>query len=174
MAPIEPAEVVCDAGPLIHLDELECLDLLADFKMIWVPTPVAEEAERHRPGVLRNPAMELLQVVAQTTATSRLSVLARSLSLHRGERAALGVMQHHPHAIFLTDDAAARLAAKSLGYRVHGTIAVLLRSLRTGKRRREALIEILEALPQRSTLHIRRDLLDEVLASLDQVDVPAP
>jgi hypothetical protein len=26
-----PLAVVCDAGPLIHLDELSCLDLLADF-----------------------------------------------------------------------------------------------------------------------------------------------
>lgn len=25
------ASVVCDAGPLIHLDEAGCLDLLADF-----------------------------------------------------------------------------------------------------------------------------------------------
>jgi hypothetical protein len=23
--------VVCDAGPLIHLDEIDCLDLLSDF-----------------------------------------------------------------------------------------------------------------------------------------------
>jgi hypothetical protein len=25
---LEPPEVVCDAGPLIHLDEIDCLDLL--------------------------------------------------------------------------------------------------------------------------------------------------
>jgi len=32
MAKTSPApEVVCDAGPLIHLDELDCLDLLTDF-----------------------------------------------------------------------------------------------------------------------------------------------
>jgi hypothetical protein len=29
--------VVCDAGPLIHLDELDCLDLLADFSRIVIP-----------------------------------------------------------------------------------------------------------------------------------------
>ena len=29
--------VVCDAGPLIHLDQLDCLDLLADFSRVVVP-----------------------------------------------------------------------------------------------------------------------------------------
>ena len=26
--------VVCDAGPIIHLDELDCLDLLSDFRQV--------------------------------------------------------------------------------------------------------------------------------------------
>jgi hypothetical protein len=47
--------VVCDAGPLIHLDPLDCLDLLADLGRILVPETVwAEEVERHRPGALRH------------------------------------------------------------------------------------------------------------------------
>ena len=35
--------VVCDAGPLIHLDELGCLDLLADFSEVLVPETVGVE-----------------------------------------------------------------------------------------------------------------------------------
>jgi hypothetical protein len=31
------APVVSDAGPLIHLDELACLELLDDFKSILIP-----------------------------------------------------------------------------------------------------------------------------------------
>ena len=42
-----PLEIVCDAGPLIHLDELNCLDLLADFQAILVPAQVWEEVEHH-------------------------------------------------------------------------------------------------------------------------------
>ena len=30
-------KVVCDAGPLIHLDELNCLELFADFEEIVLP-----------------------------------------------------------------------------------------------------------------------------------------
>ena len=45
-------EVVCDAGPLIHLDELGCLDLLSDFPLVLVP----EEVWRERPVALHGPA----------------------------------------------------------------------------------------------------------------------
>ena len=41
--------VVCDAGPLIHLDEVGCLDLLADFSEVLVPDAVRREVQRHRP-----------------------------------------------------------------------------------------------------------------------------
>jgi len=51
MAPIDRT-VVADAGPLIHLDELGCLDLLADFGAVVVPDAVWREVERHRPRAL--------------------------------------------------------------------------------------------------------------------------
>jgi hypothetical protein len=35
-----PPLVVCDAGPLIHLDELGCLGLLVDFPVVMVPAEV--------------------------------------------------------------------------------------------------------------------------------------
>jgi hypothetical protein len=35
-----PPGVVCDAGPLIHLDELDSLDLLCDFASVLVPRSV--------------------------------------------------------------------------------------------------------------------------------------
>jgi hypothetical protein len=42
-----PTIVVCDAGPLIHLDELGCLDLLSDFLQVLVPDAVWNEVARH-------------------------------------------------------------------------------------------------------------------------------
>ena len=38
-----PTKVICDAGPILHLDELNCLDLLADFDTIMVPMMVEKE-----------------------------------------------------------------------------------------------------------------------------------
>jgi predicted nucleic acid-binding protein len=41
---------VLDTGPIIHLDEIAELDLLADFSRCLVPDAVMRETERHRPG----------------------------------------------------------------------------------------------------------------------------
>ena len=53
MAAVETAArvVVLDAGPLIHLDELDSLVLLDDYKQLLVPAAVWLEVERHRPSV---------------------------------------------------------------------------------------------------------------------------
>ena len=48
-----PPVVVCDAGPLIHLDQLGCVELLADFPQVLVPETVWEEVRRHRPAALK-------------------------------------------------------------------------------------------------------------------------
>ena len=49
MAPGSRPVVVADAGPLIHLDELGSLDVLADFSAVHVPKLVWQEVLRHRP-----------------------------------------------------------------------------------------------------------------------------
>jgi predicted nucleic acid-binding protein len=59
-------------------------------------------------------------------------------------------------------DAAARLAAESLGFKV--TIGVLLRGVRRGYRSSEDILVLLGEIPDRSTLHISRNLLDQVIA----------
>jgi len=40
--------VVCDAGPIIHLDELECLHLMEDFERVFVPDVVRKEVLTYR------------------------------------------------------------------------------------------------------------------------------
>ncbi len=57
--------VVCDAGPLIHLDQLGCLNLLADFSSILVPNEVWMEVTHHRPAALINPTVPLAQECGQ-------------------------------------------------------------------------------------------------------------
>ena len=49
--------VVADAGPLIHLDELDALDVLSDYAQVHVPPAVWREVEHHRPGALRQPSV---------------------------------------------------------------------------------------------------------------------
>jgi predicted nucleic acid-binding protein len=42
-------KVVCDAGPVIHLDEIESLHLLNDFKTVLLPDSVYNEVLKYRP-----------------------------------------------------------------------------------------------------------------------------
>lgn len=165
-----PPSVVCDAGPVIHLDELGCLDLLHDFRRLLLPAVVRREIARHRPDALRRPGFSWRHVTARGPTPAALRVLARVLLLHDGEVEALRVAVEHPGAILLTDDAAARLAARGLDIRVHGTIGVLLRSLRRGKRSRNAVAVLLRGLPRRSTLHVRADLLNEFIRAVERSD----
>jgi predicted nucleic acid-binding protein len=162
-----PLDIVCDAGPLIHLDELGCLDLLADFRHVFVPEQVWQEVERHRAGALNQPGITLREVPVVISPETAFQTLVRALALATGEQAALSLMIHHPQAILLTDDAAARLAAVTLGYTVHGTIGILLRAIRRQQRARDEILTILGHLPEHSTLHIRPGLLQEIIAKLE-------
>ncbi len=156
--------VIADAGPLIHLDELGCLDLLGDFARVWVPDAVWREVEVHRPEVLISPILERQQ---PEPVDPRVATLSLTFSLHRGEREALALLITHPAALFITDDTAARLAAQTITTRVHGTIGLVIRGLRRGQRDREEILRLLRAIPERTTLHIKPALLQEVIARVE-------
>jgi predicted nucleic acid-binding protein len=158
--------VVCDAGPLIHLDELGALDLLQGFAAIYVPGAVWQEVQHHRASALRRRRVRLRRVETVPQATPELASLIRTLSLGAGEEEALRLMQQFPHALLLTDDSAARLLAQQLGFALHGTIGVILRGLRLRLRTRRQVLNLLKAIPRRSTLHIASKLLQSVIAQV--------
>lgn len=155
--------VVCDAGPLIHLDEVDCLDLLEDFSAVLVPTAVWREVMRHRPGALLQSRAALRQITANLPAPPELEALAKVLSLHTGEWEALRIALEHRNGLLLTDDTAARLAAGNLGITTHGTIGLLVRAIRRHQRSKTEILQILHSLPLRSSLHLKRSLLEEVI-----------
>jgi len=170
MAGIDPSLTVTDAGPIIHLDELDCLDLLSDFGELLIPIEVWDEVVRHRVclGADRIAGLGGCVVRNPGVPSPRLRALVGSLRLDRGEAAALALMELRGAPLFLCDDAAARLAAESLGFPVPGTIGVLIRSIRRGMRSREQVLDILRRLPHDSTLHVSRELLATVITRIEQ------
>jgi predicted nucleic acid-binding protein len=83
-----------------------------------------------------------------------------------GETEALALMEKNPHAIFLTDDASARMVAEQMGFRVHGTIGVLVRSIRRGQVEPGEVLRILEEAASKTTLYIKHSLLDEIVLKI--------
>jgi predicted nucleic acid-binding protein len=163
-----PPVVVCDAGPIIHLDQLACSDLLADFPRVLVPEVVWQEVTRHRPVALTREGVPFERVAPAGDLSPELEALIRLLTLHRGEQQALQVAQAEPGCILLTDDSAARLAAQSLQLPVHGTIGILVRAIRRQQKTRDEVITLLRSLPVVSTLYIRQSFLEEIIREVEQ------
>ncbi|MFM8332700.1 MAG: DNA-binding protein [Candidatus Methylumidiphilus sp.] len=158
--------VVTDAGPIIHLDELACLDLLADFGRVIVPEAVWQEVLRHRPLALDSAgALFVRKGVRQSSPL--VNALTPLYTLHSGEQEALHLCVEFGDCLLLTDDTAARLAAKSLGVAAHGTLGLLVRAIRRQTRTKSEVVGLLRDIPMRTSLHIRPTLLAEVIADVE-------
>ena len=165
MAEIELAQrvVVSDAGPIIHLSELDCLDVLSDFNEVLIPPIVWEEILRHQPKAFATTGVAFRQSSIGVEAPEAMESLTRLFTLHRGELQALQLALEQHADLILTDDTAARLAANSLGIPIHGTLGLLLRSFRRNQKSRIEVVRLLQLIPTRSSLHIKRSLLDELI-----------
>ena len=92
--------------------------------------------------------------------------IARLYSLHQGEISVLAAAQRLNKPLVLTDDAAARLAAISMRVPAHGTLGILLRSVRRQQRTVPEIVRVLQHLPSRSSLHIRQCVIDSAIEQL--------
>lgn len=155
--------VVCDAGPIIHLDELGCLYLLGDFQEIFLSDTVWKEIGQYRPSALKRTGLSLIRSRGVVPSNEPLLTMCRIFSLDAGEIEALALMEQTPQAMFLTDDAAARLVAEQMAFNVHGTIGILVRSIRREQMSPKEVLDILTELPLKTTLYIRHSLLQEIL-----------
>jgi predicted nucleic acid-binding protein len=158
--------VICDAGPIIHLDELDCLDLLSDFQQVIIPEKVLQEVKHHRMHALDMPGIRFILKQAGHDFDEGLLAISRTVMLDAGETEALALMRENPDALFLTDDASARLVAEQMGFKVHGTIGIIVRSIRAGHRKPAEVIQVLKEIPHRSTLYIKQALLDEIIPKI--------
>jgi predicted nucleic acid-binding protein len=99
--------------------------------------------------------------------TPELDALAQVFSLHTGEWEALRVALEHRPGLLLTDDTAARLAAGNLRIGTHGTIGILVRAIRRRQRTKGEILAALRSIPTRSTLHLKRSLLESVISEVE-------
>lgn len=79
---------------------------------------------------------------------------------------------NNPDTLLLTDDSAARLAAQALAVPAHGTLGILVRAIRRHQLTRSTVLDLLRKIPSRSSLHIRPDLLVEIIRQI--AEAPAP
>ena len=158
---------IADAGPLIHLDELDSLGLLAAFTEVLVPPTVANEASRHRPG-WRQRAPAALRVVSPSEVNIRaVESQAGDSRLDPGEVAALALWLEHREATLLCDDLAARRHAEAMGCPIVGTLGILLQAARSRRLPASEAGRLIRSIPASSTLHILPELLEAALEALE-------
>lgn len=158
--------VVCDAGPVIHLHEAGLLHLLKACGSIHVPALVHEE-------ICANTSLESnwpdwIEVVRLNyDAVKHATFLNRSGDLHGGESEAFVLCEDIKANWLLTDDAAARLFAATLGMEVHGSLGVVLWNVAHRHLEREQGLSALTALTQTSLWLSNRTLLDARTAIIE-------
>ncbi|MDQ3684027.1 MAG: DUF3368 domain-containing protein, partial [Acidobacteriota bacterium] len=118
--------IVSDTGPLLHLSEAQSLDLLRLTGEVHIPPTVAIEMAHHDAGW--SSALPTWIKLAQLSSPHDALAAAWEQAglLDRGEAEALALARQFQADWFLTDDAAARVLAISLGVEVHGSLGVVL------------------------------------------------
>jgi predicted nucleic acid-binding protein len=116
--------VVTDTGPLLHLAEANSLDLLRLLGEIHIPTSVAAEISAGDPSWRVPPWITVDALESHRVETAMAWVQAGLL--HGGEADALALALQLDADWFLTDDAGARLLARTLKVEVHGSLGVVL------------------------------------------------
>ncbi len=159
--------VIADAGPIIHLDELNSLELVSDFDKVIVPETVWHEVQHHRPQALLHTKVNLIRHRAEYF-SPQVNALTPFYTLHAGEQEALHLCCEFKNSLLLTDDTAARLAAKNLGVIAHGTLGILVRAIRQQSRSKSEILELLRAIPTQTSLYIRASFLAEVISDIEK------
>ncbi len=136
-----------------------------------VPEAVWREVERHRPQALL--AQDIPWIKCSAPTSRKVDAVAALYTLHPGEREALSLCIDYPESLLLTDDMGARLAAKALAIEAHGTLGLLIRTIRRPQLTKAEVLDLLRAIPLRTTLHIRAALLAEVIARVAESDETA-
>lgn len=149
---------VADAGPIIHLDEIDALGLLSAIDRVLIPQTVYDElATGTVPPALCDVEYELVE--ADPTGLS--------VDLDPGETAALAVASERS-AVVLTDDLAAKNAAAELNVEVHGSIGVIVLAYTRGELSKAEAVDRMRALQAETSLFVTDAVVERGIALLEE------
>jgi predicted nucleic acid-binding protein len=150
---------VSDAGPLIHLAEIDSLELLAMFDTLLVPETVYKEVDAGGvPDGLADLSYELVEADESRVGSEELDA---------GERAAIAVAEERG-VVLLTDDLAAREAASDAGVEVHGSIGVIALGYGRGLLDRDEAPSRMRTLQRETSLFVTEAVVERGIRMLDE------
>lgn len=119
--------VVCDTGPLLHLNEASAIHVLEPAGQILIPPIVSQELGSR----MELPSWVNIEELNRS-AQAKASEWSHREELDSGEAEAIALAMQVKSDWFLTDDALAREVSESLGLETHGSIGVLLWAVAEG------------------------------------------
>ena len=159
---------VVNASPLIALAEVGCEHLLTALApTVLVPTAVEAEILA---GPTGDPARTLLESGwAQTIEPTSIPATVIEWGLGSGESAVLAVALETPGSTAVLDDAAARMAARTLSIPVIGTLGIIIRA-----KQRQHLASAANVIAQLKSagLYLNDDMIRMVLQQVGETWPP--
>jgi len=150
---------VSDAGPLIHLAEIDPLELLSAFDTPLVPEAVYEEVDAGGvPDRLADIPYELVEADESRVDAEELDA---------GERAAISIAKERG-VVLLTDDLAARETASETDVEVHGSIGVIALGYAGGILERDEAASLMRALQRETSLFVTEAVVEPGIRMLDE------
>jgi len=150
---------VSDAGPLIHLAEIDSLELLSTFDTLLVPEAVYSEVDTGGvPDELADLSYELVDADERQVGAEELDA---------GERAAIAVAEERG-IVLLTDDLAARGEAYDAGVEVHGSVGVIAFGYARGLLDRDEAASLMRALQRQTSLFVTEAVVERGIQMLDE------
>ncbi|MBI2144151.1 hypothetical protein HYU17_03305 [Candidatus Woesearchaeota archaeon] len=158
----EPQQAVSNSGPIMHLNEIGAMKTLRIFRQVYIPPEVGRETTH----IKKPSAIQISELSAKAKDLAKLLIIKNAVDL--GEAQAIALAASRGMRIFLTDDLAARDAAKQQNLEPHGTLGILLRAFREGIITKSAAISYVELLRTRSTLFLTKDLVEWINAEIEK------
>ncbi|MCP4700858.1 MAG: hypothetical protein GY862_28990 [Gammaproteobacteria bacterium] len=162
---IEGIAVAADAGPLIHLHEINMLSLLENFAELHIPDAVWEESTHHE----RIPAtmLECLPNLVRHRLASDDCLYAQALRhLQAGEKECLCLCGQLQVSVVLTDDLAAREAATKRGLTPVGSVGVIAKCCFARKIMPAQAENALLQLYENSSLFVTKAIVESAIETL--------
>ncbi|MDE1821375.1 MAG: hypothetical protein KGJ23_13160 [Euryarchaeota archaeon] len=146
---------VLDAGPIIHLEQIEALRVLTVIREPKVTEEVCREVRPHGAG----PSI-CTTVPLEGRGKNLAELLVQRYGLGLGEASAIALAKQEGIRLLFTDDLEAREVAMQFELEPHGTLALVVRSFREGVVDRGDALGQISDLHSKSTLYLTADLVE--------------
>ncbi len=156
-----PETAVSNTGPIIHLLEINQIQLLNSFEQVFIPKKVLDEA-----GNIHLPIKNIKVIIPNENEVYETKKELSNFKLHEGELHSLYFACKLKH-LFLTDDLEAREAATFLNVKVHGTLGVIVLAYKKQLIDKEQAKKAIQQLYWHSSLFLTPFIVKEALRLLE-------